>query len=131
MRWIIALRSAILQVKRLQYPRSVFILKYEGRRVSEGVLSGVISFFTFHFATFLILALALGMFGMDFTSAVSGALTSLANVGPGVGSVIGPAGNFSSLDDPEKILLVFGMFIGRLEMLTVFVLFSPAFWREV
>ncbi len=131
MRWIIALRSAVLQVKRLHYPRSVFILKYEGRPVSEGVLSGVISFFTFYFATFLILALALGMFGMDLTSAVSGALTSLANVGPGVGSVIGPAGNFASLDDPEKILLVFGMFIGRLEMLTVFVLFSPAFWREV
>ena len=121
----------MLQVKRLHYPRSVFILKYEGRPVSEGVLSGVISFFTFYFATFLILALALGMFGMDFTSAVSGALTSLANVGPGVGSVIAPAGNFASLDDPEKILLVFGMFIGRLEMLTVFVLFSPAFWREV
>ncbi len=131
MRWIIAVRSTALQVKRLQYPRSVYVLKYEGRPVSEGVLSGVISFFTFYFATVIILALALGMTGLDFTSAISGALTSVANVGPGVGSVIGPAGNFASLNDPAKMLLVFGMFIGRLELLTVFVLFSPAFWREV
>ncbi len=131
MRWIIALRSTLLQLKRLQYPRSVFILKYEGRPVSESVLSGVISFFTFYFSTVIILALLLGMFGLDFTSSISGALTSVANVGPGVGSVIGPAGNFASLSDPAKLLLAFGMFIGRLELLTVFVLFSPAFWREV
>lgn len=131
MRWIIAVRSAALQVRRLQYPSSVFVLKYEGRPVSEGVLSGVISFFTFYFATVIILALALGMTGLDFPSAISGALTAVANVGPGVGSVIGPAGNFASISDQAKMILVFGMFIGRLELLTVFVLFSPAFWREV
>ena len=58
-------------------------------------------------------------------------MTAVANVGPGVGDIIGPAGNFASLDNLEKMLLVFGMFVGRLEMLTVYVLFTSAFWREV
>ena len=65
------------------------------------------------------------------TTSISGALTAVANVGPGVGHIIGPAGNFSTLPDGAKWVLSFGMYAGRLEMLTVFVLLVPTFWREV
>ena len=89
------------------------------------------TFFVFYFAVFGALAITLSLLGLDMSTATSAALTALANVGPGVGSIIGPAGNFASLSDPVKIVLVFGMFLGRLEILTVFVLFTPMFWREV
>jgi trk system potassium uptake protein TrkH len=91
----------------------------------------MISFFSFYFATFAVLAVMLGFVGLDFLTATSGALTALANVGPGVGEVIGPAGNFAGLNDPAKLILSFGMYVGRLEMLTVFVLFTRRFWAAV
>jgi trk system potassium uptake protein TrkH len=75
------------------------------------------------------LSVALGGLGLDFITAVSGAATALGNVGPGLGSTIGPAGNFSSLPDLAKWLLAAGMLLGRLEILTCLILFMPAFWR--
>ena len=68
--------------------------------------------------------------GMDTISALSGAATSLANVGPGLGPIIGPSGTFAPLSDPEKWVLTFNMFIGRLEVIAVLVFFSPRFWRN-
>jgi trk system potassium uptake protein TrkH len=73
--------------------------------------------------------MALSALGLDYLTAMSGALTALANVGPGLGDIIGPAGNFSSLPDSAKWLLSAAMLLGRLELLTVLVLFTPAFWR--
>ncbi|WP_138469281.1 TrkH family potassium uptake protein [Poseidonocella sp. HB161398] len=130
MRWLLAARAVVTRVKLVQSPSRVLTIKYEGRRVEEDVLNGVSSFFLFYFATFAVLSLALSLLGLDMLTAASGALTALANVGPGVGSVIGPAGNFESLTDPEKLVLVFGMLLGRLEMLTALVLLTPMFWRE-
>lgn len=131
MRWVLLGRSVWMQMGKVYQPNAVSVLRYEGRKVEDDVLAGVIAFFSIYFMTFALLAAALGMTGLDFLTAVSGALTALANVGPGIGPVIGPAGNFASLGDEAKILLVFGMFAGRLEILTVFVLFTAAFWREV
>ena len=68
---------------------------------------------------------------LDFATAISGALTALANVGPGVGGIIGPAGNFAPLPDTAKVVLSVGMYMGRLEMLTVLVLLMPSFWRSI
>ncbi|MFV0473584.1 MAG: TrkH family potassium uptake protein [Pikeienuella sp.] len=130
MRWIIIARAAAVQARRIRMPHLVLSVRYEGRRVQPDVLSGVISFFTFYIGTFALLSFALALTGMDNWSAISGALTALANVGPGIGDVIGPAGNFTSLGDGSKLLLVFGMFVGRLEMLTVYVLFTTVYWRE-
>ena len=75
--------------------------------------------------------IVLDFFGLDFETSASGALTALANVGPGVGPIIGPAGNFASMSDPVKLVLAFAMYLGRLEMITVYVLLTPLFWREV
>ncbi len=130
MRWIIFGRLAIERIRSIHNPHGVFVTRFEGRPVSDDVLAGVMSFFFFYVATMAAVALALGLSGQDLTTAISGAMTAVANVGPGVGHVIGPAGNFASLPSYDKIILSFGMFAGRLEMLTLFVLFTPAFWRE-
>lgn len=129
MRWIVLARCVSSQLRKVHHPHGVFVTRYEKRVLSEDVLSGVISFFGFYFTTFMALALTLNFLGLDFTTAVSGALTSLANVGPGVGTVIGPAGNFAPLNDASKLVLTVGMYLGRLEMLTIFVMLTPTFWR--
>ncbi|HBZ42746.1 MAG TPA: potassium transporter TrkH [Maritimibacter sp.] len=131
MRWLLFGRAVIAQIQTVNSPRRVTTIKYEGRRVDDDVMSGVVSFFVIYLATFGALAITLSLFGLDIATAASGALTALANVGPGIGSTIGPAGNFASLSDPVKFILVFGMFLGRLELLTVFVLLTPMFWREM
>jgi len=131
MRWIIFARSAVARIRQIHNPHGIFVTRYEGRTVGDDVLNGVISFFIFYFATVVVLSAALGLAGVDFSTAISGALTSVANVGPGVGGIIGPAGNFAPLSDLAKGILAFGMFVGRLEMVTVFVLLTPAFWREI
>ncbi len=130
MRWIIFARLAAERIRSIHNPHGVFVTRFEGRPVSDDVLAGVMSFFFFYIATIAGVTLALGLSGQDLTTAISGAMTAVANVGPGVGPVIGPAGNFASLPGFDKIILSFGMFAGRLEMLTLFVLFTPAFWRE-
>ncbi len=130
MRWLLAYRAVVTRLKNTYSPSRVTNIKYEGHQVEDDVMSGVIAFLVFYIGTFALLTFALAMFGLDFETASSGALTALANVGPGVGEIIGPAGNFSTLSDPVKLILVFGMFLGRLEILTVFVLFTPVFWRE-
>jgi len=86
--------------------------------------------FIFMFAlSFSLFAIALSLLGLDYLTAMSGALTALANVGPGLGPVIGPTANFAELPDSAKWLLASAMLLGRLELLTVLVLFAPSFWR--
>lgn len=131
MRWIVFMRATTAQARRIHEPHGIFPVRYEGRPVSTDVLSGITTFFVFYAATVLGLAVLLGFLGLDMTTSLSGALTAVANVGPGIGDIIGPAGNFSTLPDGAKWLLSFGMYAGRLEMLTVYVLFLPGFWREV
>ncbi|MDQ2094500.1 TrkH family potassium uptake protein [Rhodalgimonas zhirmunskyi] len=130
MRWILVFRATVAALRRIRYPHRIITIRYEGRPVSEDVLSGVITFFMFYFLTVAALAVALALTGLDFDTSISGALTAVANVGPGVGTIIGPSGNFAPLDSTAKLLLTFGMFVGRLEMLTVYVLFTRRFWRD-
>lgn len=131
MRWLILKRSVGAQLQMIRSPHRMVVVRYEGQRINEDVWNGVITFFAFYFLTFAALAIALDLLGLDFSTAISGALTALANVGPGVGPIIGPAGNFATLSDPVKMVLSLGMYLGRLEMVTVFVLLMPVFWREV
>lgn len=130
MRWLLAGRAILAQVKMITSPHRITSIKYEGRRVDEDVMSGVISFFVFYFFTLVVLSIILTLLGLDMVTAISGALTAVANVGPGLGPIIGPAGNFASLSDSVKLVLVLGMLLGRLEILTVVVLLTPMFWRE-
>jgi trk system potassium uptake protein len=89
----------------------------------------VANFVLLFISSAVFLSVALGCLGLDFITAISGAATALANVGPGLGATIGPAGNFASLPDLAKWLLAAGMLLGRLEILTCLILFMPAFWR--
>ena len=104
-------------------------MRYNNRVLKDEVAAAVMNFFFLFAAIFFIVSILLNMTGLDFMAATSAAATSLANVGPGMGDVIGPAGNFKSLSDVQKWILTAAMLIGRLELLTVLVLFLPRFWR--
>jgi trk system potassium uptake protein TrkH len=108
----------------------VFIPRYEGRAVDNEVLSSVISFFMFFVVTLGIVSWALALTGLDFITAVSGAATAVANIGPGLGDTIGPAGNFSTLNDGAKWILSAAMLIGRLELMAVYAILTIRFWRS-
>lgn len=112
------------------YPHGVFIAKFNGRRITDDVTSAVMSFFFLYMATFAVSAIALSIVGLDNVTALSGAATAIANVGPGLGPVIGPNGSFASLNDAAKWILAITMLVGRLELFTVLVMLSRRFWRS-
>ncbi len=116
--------------RQLLYPSGVVAKTYNGRPLSDDVVSSVVVFFSVFFAAYSALTIALMAMGLDFLTSASGAVTALANVGPGLGETIGPAGNFSTLPALAKWLLAFGMLLGRLELFTVLILFYPRFWRS-
>ncbi len=128
-RYQILFSSIRAQMRKIRAPHGVFVPKYSGTRISEDVLSSVMSFFVFFTVTMGVFAVGLSLTGLDFVTSISGAATALANIGPGLGDIIGPSGNFAPLNDTAKWLLIAAMFIGRLELLVVFVLFMPNFWR--
>ena len=120
----------INQLKKIIYPKGVFVIKYAQNSINEKFISSIISFIFFYFLIFICLAALLSLTGLDFITAISGAATSISNVGPGLGSEIGPNGNFSTLPDLSKWILTIGMILGRLELFAILVLFLPAFWRN-
>jgi len=128
-RFTVLYQIARVQVLRLLQPSGVFRPIYNGEPVSDQTAISILGFGFVFALGFAILALLLSFLGLDYLTAMSGALTALANVGPGLGSQIGPAGNFADLPDTAKWLLAVGMLLGRLELFTVLVLFAPAFWR--
>jgi trk system potassium uptake protein TrkH len=129
-RFQIVYAAMISQFRRIHSPHGIFTPRYQGRPVADEVISSVMSFMFLFVTTLVVVAVALGMMGLDTLTAVSGAATALANVGPGLGEIIGPAGNFSSLSDSAKWLLALTMLVGRLELMSVFVLFTLGFWRN-
>ena len=118
------------QVKKLIYPNSIFVLNYNKEKIEDSFVNSVVVFIFSYLFIFLIIAILLSITGLDFLSAVSGAATSISNVGPGLGEMIGPNGNFSQVSDSSKWILSFGMLLGRLEIFAVLVLFLPSFWRS-
>ena len=111
-------------------PHAVIATHFNGKKVNESTYESVMSFFFIYIFTFAMSALLLSFSGMDFLTCFSAAASAISNVGPGLGNVIGPEGNYSSLTDYSKIILVFTMFLGRLEMLTILILFLPSFWKD-
>ncbi|MEM5472632.1 TrkH family potassium uptake protein [Hoeflea sp. AS60] len=122
-----SIRSGLM---RLIYPNIVRPVRYGSVAVEADMQRTVFLFVCAYIGIWALGSIALAATGLDIETAVSGSITALANVGPGIGPVIGPAGNFSSLGDPAKMILVFLMLLGRLEILVVLVLLLPAFWRE-
>ena len=118
------------QLKRIIYPKGVFILKYDEMPVDKKFIASIISFIYMYLVIFFIITALLSLTGLDFITSLSGAATSISNVGPGLGSTIGPNGNFSSLPEISKWILTLGMILGRLELFAILVLFLPSFWRN-
>ncbi len=120
---------AVVQTRQLIQPHGVFVPHFNNRPIPDKVVSSVMGFFFLFAISYIALAVALSALGLDFITATSGAGAAIANVGPGLGDIIGPSGNFQSLPDAAKWLLATGMLLGRLEIYTVLVLLSPSFWR--
>ena len=120
----------INQLKKIIYPKGIFVLKYDKNPIDNKFISSIISFIYMYLVIFFLLSALLSLSGLDFVTAISGAATSISNVGPGLGSIIGPNGNFSTLPDISKWILTLGMILGRLELFAILVLFLPSFWRN-
>ena len=118
------------QVKKLISPNSVIITKYNNQKISDSFIHSVIIFIFSFLFIFFIISLLLSISGLDFITSISGAASSISNVGPGLGDMIGPNGNYKDIPDLSKWILSFGMLLGRLELFAVLVLFFPSFWRN-
>ncbi len=118
------------QIKKLIYPNSVIITKYNNQKISEDFINSVIIFIFSFLFIFLIITMLLSISGLDFLTSISGAASAISNVGPGLGDLIGPNGNYNAIPDLSKWILALGMLLGRLEIFAVLVLLFPSFWRN-
>ena len=118
------------QLKKIIYPRGIFIIKYDKSNIDDKFMSSVIAFIYLYIIIFFALTAILTLTGLNFVTAISGAATSISNVGPGLGDTIGPNGNFASLSNASKWALSVGMILGRLELFAILILFVPSFWRK-
>jgi len=128
-RYQLLFSSIAVQIRRIRNPHGVFTPRFEGRPVGPDVLSSVISYFMFFVVSLGLLSWGLALTGLDMITAISGAATALANIGPGLGDQIGPAGNFAGLNDPAKWMLSIAMLVGRLELMVVYAILTVQFWR--
>jgi trk system potassium uptake protein TrkH len=118
------------QLKKIIYPKGIFLIKYDKNTVDDKFMASIISFIFLYLVIFFLLTACLTLSGLDFVTSISGAATSISNVGPGLGSTIGPSGNFTNLPEVSKWILSFGMILGRLELFAILVLFLPSFWKN-
>lgn len=126
----ILIETARCQLMQMIRPSGIYKPRYNGRPLAEETIGSVTSFVFLFLVIFALLTIALGLTGLDFLTAISSAATSITNVGPGLGTTVGPSGTFQSLSDPAKWLMSLGMLLGRLELFTVLVLFSRRFWQR-
>ena len=117
-------------IRQLTRPNGVFVIRYNGRLLDDEVANSVVAFVLIFILTFSAVATSLSLMGLDPLTALSAAAAAIANVGPGLGPEIGPSGTYAGLPNQAKWVLAFGMLLGRLEFLTVLVLFAPSFWRR-
>ena len=118
------------QLKKIIYPKGIFLIKYDKNTIDDKFMASIISFIFLYLVIFFLITAFLTLSGLDFVTSISGAATSISNVGPGLGSTIGPSGNFANLPEVSKWILTLGMILGRLELFAILVLFLPSFWRN-
>lgn len=128
-RYQILFKAARGQIFQLRRPHGVFVPLYNYQRLKETDFMSVLAFFALYIFCYAVLALSLSLCGLDVISSLSGSATILGNVGPGLGGEIGPSGDYGGLSDGVKWIMMFGMLLGRLELLTLLILFTPNFWR--
>ena len=123
-------QTAKIQIFKLLNPHGVSVAKYNKIPVSESITSSVMGYFFMFIVSYVLITLILSFLGNDFLTSLSGAATSLANVGPGLGNVIGTSKTFAGLSDITKWVLIIGMLTGRLELLSVIIILTPSFWKN-
>jgi trk system potassium uptake protein TrkH len=128
-RHIILIRNGIMEFKRTLHPNAILPVRFNHRAVPPQIVFNVLGFFILYMLSFIIGAVGLAALGLDFETAIGGSLTSLGNIGPAFGK-LSPVDNFSWLPTLGKWWCAFLMLIGRLELFTVLILFTPFFWRN-
>jgi len=123
-------RAAQSQIKKLTQPHGVFITSFNGKSVDEDVFNSVMGFFFMYILIFILTSIFLSFLGLDFLTAISASASAISNVGPGLGDIVGPSGNYSILNNQAKWVLSFTMLVGRLEIFTFLVLLSMSFWKR-
>jgi len=123
-------RGTKAQIKKLTHPHAVLLMRFNGKTVTENTYNSIMGFFFMYIFIFILSSISLSFFNLDFLTSFSAAASAISNVGPGIGSIIGPNGNYSSLHDGAKWILSLTMLIGRLEIFTILVLLSTAFWKK-
>jgi trk system potassium uptake protein TrkH len=128
-RHLLLFKNSFLELRRLIHPRAVIPVRYNNHAIPTEIISNILAFFLFYIFIFILGSLIMSLLGLDFTSAIGSVATSLGNVGPAIGSV-GPTDNFANIPTIGKWFLSFFMLLGRLELFTILVIFSPAFWKS-
>ena len=126
-RYVLLIKQGVREIYRLIHPSAQIPIRLGGKTISTRVVESVWGYFSLYVASFILMYLALALTGLDFTTAFSAVAASINNLGPGLGEV---GQNYSSLSDPAKLILCFGMLLGRLEIFTLLVVLSPAYWSK-
>ncbi|MFN3971844.1 MAG: TrkH family potassium uptake protein [Gemmobacter sp.] len=129
-RYLILFEAVKVQIARLNNPSAMVAVRYEGRRVNNDVINSVIVFFTLFILTFGVLAVLLSLTGLQTRTAITAAWTAVANIGPVFGPEVGPTGAVGDFPAIAKWMMIAGMMVGRLELMSVYVLFLARFWRD-
>lgn len=128
-RWLLVIKNSFKELKRLLHPQSIVPVKYNGISVNSTIISNVFSFLVFYVLVFIVGTIVISVMGYDIETSMGAIAATLGNIGPGIGAV-GPIENFSGFPDIGKWFLSLMMLIGRLELFTILVIFSPAYWRD-
>lgn len=129
-RFQIGFKLLHIQLKQSNHPRAFFTQNYNGIEITNDILRSLVAFGSFYGLLIAMLMISLSLLGLDLVTSLSGAVSAIANVGPGLGEIIGPAGNFATLPASAKWLLCIGMLLGRLEVITMLIILLPSFWRD-
>jgi len=129
-RLLLLFRGAKTQIKKLTHPHGVFVTTFNDKTVGEDTFNSIMGFFFMYILTFIFSTILLSFFNLDFLTSLSAAASAISNVGPGLGSIIGPTGNYASIPNETKWILSITMLIGRLELFTFLVLLSVSFWKK-
>ncbi|HMR67202.1 MAG TPA: potassium transporter TrkG, partial [Anaerolineae bacterium] len=128
-RLLLIIKNSLVELKRLMHPRAIIPIWLDGRAVPAPIMTNVLAFFILYLLVFIFASLVMTALGLDFISAIGASIACLGNIGPGLGSV-GPTANFAHIPDLGKWCLALLMLLGRLELFTVLILFSPAYWHK-
>ena len=128
-RYQILFKNSLNELKRLVHPQAVIPVRQNGAAVPSDIISKIAAFVGLYIFIFMFSSILLAILGVDFNSAMGAVAACLANIGPGLGTT-GPATNYASVPEAGKWILSIGMLLGRLELYTVLILFSPSFWKK-